>query len=147
MALTLAPGIMADTFVQLKSCGQGRDECVVYWTGPRDVPGAVDGVVQPVHQAGPDWYEVESAWITSFFLGLRRTGRTARAQVHSHPTLAWHSCTDDRHPLAPSPGFYSLVLPRFAAGPVGLDGAYLAEVGSDGIWLERSPGAEIWEGR
>src|SRR5216683_6481877 len=55
MALTLAPGIMANTFAQLRSCGQGRSECVVYWTGPRSVPGAVDSVVQPVHQAGPDW--------------------------------------------------------------------------------------------
>jgi hypothetical protein len=145
MALTLAPGIMKDTFTQLRSCGQGRDECVVYWTGPREVPGAVDGVIQPVHHAGPDWYEIEPAWITSFFLELRRTRRTARAQVHSHPTFAWHSCTDDRYPLAPSPGFCSLVLPRFAAGPVGLNDAYLAEVGADGTWLERSPDAEIRE--
>jgi hypothetical protein len=145
MALTLASGITASTFAQLRSCGQGRNECVVYWTGPRSVPGAVDGVIQPVHQAGPDWYEIEPAWITSFFLELRRTGRTARAQVHSHPKLAWHSCTDDRYPLAPSPGFYSLVLPRFAAGPFGLDDAYLAEFGADGAWLERSPDTEIRE--
>lgn len=147
MALTLAPGIMTDTFAQLRSCGQGRDECVVYWTGPRRVPGAVDGVVQPAHRAGPDWYEVESAWITGFFLELRRAGRTTRAQVHSHPTVAWHSCTDDLYSLAPSPGFYSLVLPGFATGPVGLSGAYLAEVGSDGTWLERDADAEIREGR
>jgi hypothetical protein len=143
MALTLASGIMANTFAQLRSCGQGRNECVVYWTGPRGVPGAVDGVVQPVHQAGPDWYEIEPAWITSFFLELRRTGQTAKAQVHSHPTYAWHSSTDDRYPLAVSPGFYSLVLPHFATGPVGLDDAYLAEVGVNGAWLERSLDAEI----
>jgi len=147
MALTLAPGIMASTFAQLRSCGQGRDECVVYWTGPRKAPGAVDSVIKPEHQAGPDWYEIEPAWMTSFFLELRRTGRTARAQVHSHPTSARHSCTDDRYPLAPSPGFYSLVLPSFADGPIGLDDAYLAEVGADGTWLERNPDTEIREAR
>jgi hypothetical protein len=86
MALALAPDIMANTFAQLRTCGQGRDECVVYWTGLRNVPGAVDGIIHPAHRAGPDWYEIESAWITSFFLELRRTGRTARAQVHTHPT-------------------------------------------------------------
>jgi hypothetical protein len=145
MALTLASGMIASTFAQLRNCGQGRNECVVYWTGPREVPGAVDGVILPEHQAGPEWYEIEPSRITSFFLELRRAGRTARAQVHSHPTLAWHSCTDDRYPLAPSPGFYSLVVPRFAAGPVGLDDAYLAEVGADGTWLERNPKAEIRE--
>jgi len=143
MALMLAPGIMASTFAQLRICGRGQDECVVYWTGPREVPGAVDGVVQPVHGAGPGWYEVEPAWITSFFLELRRTRRTARAQVHSHPTQAWHSCTDDQYPLTPSPGFYSLVVPRFGAGPVGLNGAYLGELGADGTWVERKPDAEI----
>jgi len=147
MALMLAPGIMASTFAQLRKCGQGQKECVVYWTGPRDVPGAVDGVILPEHEAGPEWYEIDSAWITSFFLELRRAGRTARAQVHSHPTLAWHSCTDDRYSMAPSPGFYSLVVPCFAAGPVGLDMAYLAEVGADGTWLERNPEAEIREAR
>ena len=147
MALTLAPGMMASTFAQLRNCGRGRNECVVYWTGPREVPGAVDGVILPRHEAGPEWYEIDSAWITSFFLELRRAGRTARAQVHSHPTLAWHSCSDDRYPLAPSPGFYSLVVPRLAAGPVGLGDAYLAEVGADGTWLERNPEAEIREAR
>lgn len=147
MALTLAPGIMANTFAQLRKCGRGRDECVVYWTGPRSTPGAVDGVIQPTHQAGAEWYEIEPDWITSFFLELRSAGRTARAQVHSHPALAWHSCTDDRYPLAPSPGFYSLVLPRFALGHVGLNDAYLAEVGADGTWLERKADVDIREAR
>ena len=59
MALTLARGILAGTFRQFRDCGQGRDECVVYWTGRRDTPGAVDDAVIPVHRAGPDWYETD----------------------------------------------------------------------------------------
>ncbi len=145
MALMLVPGIIASTFAHLRSCGQDRDECVVYWTGPRDIPGAVYGMVQPAHQAGPDWYEIDSAWITGFFLDLRHTGRTARAQVHTHPASAWHSCTDDLYSLAPSPGFYSLVLPRFAVGSRELGDAYLAEHQADGTWLERHPDTEIRE--
>ena len=112
---------------------------------PPGSSGAVDGVALPVHRAGPDWYEIESAWITSFFLELHRTQRTAKAQVHSHPTYAWHSCTDDQYPLASSPGFYSLVVSRLGTGPIGLEGVYLAEVGADGSWLERKPDAEIRE--
>ena len=139
----LDSGILAGTFAQLRSCGQSRDECVVYWTGPREVPGAVDEVVRPAHRAGPDWYEVEPDWITSFFLELRRERRTARAQVHSHPMRAWHSCTDDQYPLASSPGFYSLVVPNFGNGPAGLDGVYLVELRADGTWVEREPDAEI----
>jgi hypothetical protein len=145
MALMLARGIMASTFGQFRSCGQGRDECVAYWTGLRDTPGAVDDAVLPRHRAGSDWYETDSAWVTSFFLELRRDGRTARAQVHTHPSAALHSCTDDRYPLASSPGFHSLVIPRLGTGPIGLDDAYLAVVGPDGAWVERDPSAEIWE--
>jgi hypothetical protein len=145
MALTLARGIVASTFGKFRRCGQGRDECVIYWTGPRETPGAVDDAVLPRHRAGSDWYETDPAWVTSFFLELRRNGRTARAQVHTHPTAAWHSCIDDRYPLAPSPGFCSLVIPRFGTGPVGLDDSYLAIVGSDGAWVERDPGTEILE--
>ena len=145
MALTLARGVMADTFRQFRSCGQGRDECVVYWTGPWSIPGAVDDAVLPRHQAGSNWYETDPAWVTSFFLELRRDGRTARAQVHTHPVTAGHSLADDRFPLAPSPGFHSLVIPRFGTGLVGLHGAYLAVVGPDGAWAERDPCTEIRE--
>jgi hypothetical protein len=34
------------------------------------------------------------------------------------------------------PGFLSLVVPNLAMGPVGFDGAYLAEIGEDGRWRE-----------
>jgi hypothetical protein len=145
VALTLARGIMASTFEQFRCCGQGHDECVVYWTGPRDIPGAVDGFVLPGHQAGPDWYETDPAWVTSFFLELRRDGRMARAQVHTHPALAGHSHVDDDHALVARPDFHSLVIPHFAAGPVGLDDAYLAIVTPDGAWAKCNASNEIRE--
>jgi hypothetical protein len=145
MALTLARGILTATFRQLRDCGQGRDECVVYWTGPRDTSGAVDDAVIPVHRAGPDWYETDPAWVTSFFLELRCDRRMVRAQVHTHPGIASHSDTDDRYPLAPNPGFHSLVIPRFGIGPVRLNDAYLVVLEDDGTWAERDPIAEIKE--
>lgn len=145
MALTLARGILAGTFGQFRDCGQGRDECVVYWTGRRDAPGTVDGAVIPEHRAGPDWYETDPEWLTSFFVELRCDGRTVRAQVHTHPGTASHSGTDDRYPLAPNPGFHSLVIPRFGTGPVRLNDAYLAVLGDDGTWAERDPDIEIKE--
>ncbi len=146
MTVTLAPGVMETTFKLLRKCGQGRDECVVYWTGPQGFLGAVDDVVQPRHRSSPEWYEIDPAWITEFFLGLRSSRRTARAQVHTHPGMASHSLTDDCYPLAPSPGFLSLVLPDFATGPVGLRSAYLVEMRPDGTWAEVAPRSAIKEG-
>ena len=52
---------------------------------------------------------------------------------------------DDRYPLAPSPGFHSLVIPRFGIGAVSLNDAYLAVLEDDGTWAERDPDTEIKE--
>jgi hypothetical protein len=145
MTLTLTPGILAGTFGRLRDCGQGRDECVVYWTGPRESMGAVDDVLVPVHQAGPDWYKTDPQWVNNLFLQLRRDRRAVRAQIHTHPRAASHSATDDRYPVAPSPGFCSLVIPCFGTGPVSLAGAYLAVLQDDCTWAELDPSTEIKE--
>src|SRR4051812_9313461 len=113
--LSVERHVLGRTFESLRACGRNRDECVVYWTGPIDQSGAVDDVVQPKHSAGRGWYEIDGAWITEFFMDLRATRRTARAQVHTHPgAFVDHSTTDDCYPLAPGEGFVSIVVPHFA---------------------------------
>jgi hypothetical protein len=126
--------MLAESFAHFRRCGANRRECVVYWTGPRDEPGVVDRVEHPPHQATRASYEVDSAWVTSFFLRLRQEQRTARIQLHTHPGEAGHSETDDRFSLVPAPGFLSLVLPKFGAGPPSLDAAFLAEMTAAGDW-------------
>jgi hypothetical protein len=138
--LTVAAGVLEDTFEALRRCGAGVHECVVYWLGLIDQPGSIDEVVQPTHRAGPTWYRIDDAWITPFFISLRTTRRTIRGQVHTHPAKGVrHSPVDDAFPIAPGEGFVSIVLPSFARGPVGLDGAYSAIQGSDGTWREHDP--------
>jgi hypothetical protein len=137
--LNLARGILPATFAELRRCGAGGRECVVYWVGPIDRSGAVERVVHPPHDAGPEYYNVDAAWVTSFFLHLRSTRDTTRAQVHTHPgNSVRHSPADDRFALAPSIGFVSLVLPHFAMGSVTLEGSYAALVEPDG-WTEKPP--------
>jgi hypothetical protein len=102
-------------------------------------------VLVPIHQAGPDWYETDPRWLTNFFLELRRDRRAVRAQVHTHPRDASHSPTDDRYPVAPSPGLCSLVIPRFGTGSVSLARAYLAVLQDDGSWAEHDPRTTITE--
>jgi hypothetical protein len=136
--LQAAPGVLAQTFGYFRRCGQGRRECVVYWTGPLSQPGLVDLVVHPVHVATPFGYQVDSSWVTAFFVQLYEERRSARVQVHTHPGAAWHSNTDDRFALAPAPGFLSLVIPDYGTGPVTLDNAYLTEMNHAGEWAERS---------
>jgi hypothetical protein len=94
-----------------------------------------------VHRSTAFGYEVESAWVTSFFLGLRRDHRAARLQAHTHPGRAGHSDTDDRFALVPAEGFISLVIPHFGLGAVTLERAVLVRMNEAGEWRPRP----LWE--
>jgi hypothetical protein len=52
---------------------------------------------------------------------LFRHGLTLIAQLHSHPTEAYHSETDDMFPIVTTVGGLSLVIPDFASRPFSLE--------------------------
>jgi hypothetical protein len=52
---------------------------------------------------------------------LHRNRLRLIAQIHSHPTEAYHSETDDRYAIATALGSLSIVIPDFAVRPFGLD--------------------------
>jgi hypothetical protein len=142
-ALRLSRAVLDSSFRQLRECGAGRAECVLYWCASASQPGLLTRVVHPVHHAGPSGYEVDSAWVTRFFLELRRNQEAVKVQVHTHPREAGHSATDDRFSLVPAAGFLSLVIPDFGAGPAGLAGAALVRMQPDGTWAPADPGEEF----
>ena len=123
----------------LREHGGGKAECVVYLAGPLDAGGIVDDVLHPEHTAKAGFYEVDNGWLHQTWLDLARRGREIRMQVHTHKFDAFHSATDDQYPVVNTAGFLSLVLPRFATGPVGLEGAYLTQLEPDGLWSELNP--------
>jgi len=133
-ALTVAPPILAETIECLARCGDGRHECVVYWCAAWQDPRRVHRVVHPRHTARAFGYEVDSAWVTAFFLDLRAREQTVVAQVHTHPREASHSQVDDTYALAPATGILSLVIPDFALAGDGLDRAHLMVMRADGSW-------------
>ena len=138
-ALRLPRPVLESSFRQLRECGAGRAECVLYWCASFDQPDLLTRAVHPVHRAGRGGYEIDPDWITPFFLGLRRTRETVRIQVHTHPRQAGHSRTDDQYALAPAVGFLSLVIPDFTAGPAGFAGAVLVQMQLDGTWRSADP--------
>jgi hypothetical protein len=69
-------------------------------------------------------------------LRLRKENLGIRVQVHTHPGPAFHSAVDDTYPIIHTPGFLSLVIPNFALGTVGFDGAFLTEIQPDGRWRQ-----------
>lgn len=135
--------VLRDTFAVLRRCGGGWRECQVLWTAPWANPDTVTTVIHPLHRAHGDGFELDGAWLTTFWQHLVAEGHGVRVQVHTHPGRAFHSATDDAWPIVHTPGFLSLVIPRFALGTPGLDGAYLVEVGPDGRWREVSPAERL----
>lgn len=119
--------LLADTFAIFRGCGGAWRECVVYWLGPAGEPGIVDEVVHPRHTSGGGGYQIDDAWLTAFWFDIARRHKSVRVQVHTHPADAFHSSTDGHWALIHTRGFLSLVIPDYAMGPLGTDGAYLAE--------------------
>jgi hypothetical protein len=134
----LPRSILDDSFCHFRQCGAGCRECLTLWVGPWVTPGVVTKVVHPQHAASLGSFIVDDDWLSNFWLWLADENLGIRLQVHTHPTVAFHSPIDDEHPIIRSPGFLSLVIPDFAFGPVGFDGAYLTEIQPDGRWKQVS---------
>lgn len=125
-----------DTFARLRSCGSGRRECQALWVSSWSEPDLVLRVVHPEHSASAVGFQQDDRWLTAFWNELAERNEGVRVQVHTHPGAAYHSATDDRFPMLSTPGFLSLVIPRFALGPVGFDQAFLARIDEQGAWRE-----------
>jgi hypothetical protein len=135
--------VLERAFEHLRDCGKGRRECVVYLTGPADEPRRIDGVMHPEHSASLGGYEVEGRALGELSATLLAKRRSVRAQMHTHPGSAYHSSVDDTGALLGTPGYLSIVIPNFAAGPVGLDGAFMAERTDDGTWAAVAPSSRL----
>ncbi len=136
MILLVPQRVLDETFGFFRWCGGGRRECQVVWTSNWRSPEFIAAADHPAHQAHAGGFTVADTWINEFWLKLAATGMGIRVQVHTHPGTAFHSATDDMYPIIHTPGFLSLVIPKFALGKVGFAGAFLTEIGCDGQWHE-----------
>lgn len=138
MPLRLPEALLAETFAALRHCGAGRRECQVLWVGPWSRPDRLTELVHPRHSASAVGFQMDENWLNRFWLDLAARDQGVRVQIHTHPGAAYHSSIDDAFPLVRTPGFLSLVIPRFAQGPVGLEEAYLTRIEPDGSWRQQS---------
>ncbi|MGH2361695.1 MAG: hypothetical protein ACRDGM_14280 [bacterium] len=135
-SVTIATQLLEETYQRLRSCGQRRRECHLYWIASWQNPSRIVRTAHPVHTATAVSVEIDMAWMNAFFLELADRSECIRVQVHSHPGGAFHSGTDDRWPAIHLPGFLSLVIPDFATGEPDLSGAFLAAYDALGAWNE-----------
>jgi hypothetical protein len=122
--------IVRQTDAQLRLVGRTQSECFVLWSGVQQ-----DNTFQirTVHVPRQTAYRfpnglcvrVEGEELHRLNVWLFEHGEQLAVQVHSHPTDAYHSETDDTYPIVTVRGGLSLVVPDFGhAGLLGSGVAY-----------------------
>ena len=127
----------------LRSMGERGHEGLALWAGRPDgevftvinllIPRqtatrTLDGVCASVD--AEEMYRINAEL---FQAGLRLI-----AQIHSHPTDAYHSDTDDENALVRTVGCLSLVVPDFAMRPFSLADTAVYRLDRNGTWQELS---------
>lgn len=127
----------------LREIGESDVEGLVLWAGTRrDAMFEVEAVLRPAQRCvsgenglcvlvdGPELHRI-NVW-------LYRERMQLVAQVHTHPTVAYHSDTDDAIPIVTTVGGLSLVVPDFARGASRLDTYAAFRLDELGMWKELS---------
>ena len=63
-------------------------------------------------------YAVDGEELHRINVWLYENKMSLMAQIHSHPSRAYHSSTDDAYPIVATIGGVSIVVPNFAFGPL-----------------------------
>jgi Prokaryotic homologs of the JAB domain len=138
-----------ETDVQLRAAGREQVERFVLWSG---VVNANTFHAQTAHVPRQTAYRleeglcvrVEGEELHRLNVWLFERGEQLAVQVHSHPTEAYHSETDDTYPIVTIRGGLSLVVPHFGRTGVRGPGTALYRLGASG-WdeLETSVAQEL----
>lgn len=114
--------VLEPTVAALRSAGLRGEEAFVVWAGVVEDDTAVRFtrclVPEQTPSRTPDGLlvTVGAAALNTINRDCHSAGELMAGQVHTHPTLAYHSGTDDHYPLVTLLGALSVVLPDFAAG-------------------------------
>lgn len=123
--LNVPKQIALDGHKFLRLMGQKGSEGLVLWVGviDHDTFDVTDLVVPKQKGVISDdgvCVIVETTELRRLNIALYESKKELIAQLHSHPTEAYHSDTDDEYPIVTTMGGLSLVAPDFAARPFDL---------------------------
>jgi hypothetical protein len=82
---------------------------------------------------------VDSQELHRINVWLYENSMTLIAQLHSHPTEAYHSDTDDAYPIATTVGSLSIVVPNYARQPFSLAASAVYRLIPQRGWVFMSP--------
>ena len=118
--LLLADAAVAVTQTELRLLGGGTREAFAVWAGRSLGESAFISLVISI-ECPADRYRlaVPSDSRAEVAALLHREKLLAFADLHTHPEEAFLSAADRAEPFSSRPGFYSVVIPRFASGTPG----------------------------
>ncbi len=112
--------------VHLRRVGRAKFEGFALWAGTRggDIFSVHDALIPAQNGIKAEsgvCVRVESNELHRINVWLYEHGYSVIAQLHSHPTEAYHSDTDDTFPIVTTVGGVSIVVPDFAQRPFELE--------------------------
>ncbi len=127
----------------LRKAGDSRNEHFVLWSGVIDEDRFLARTFHSPRQTAYQFegglcVRVEGDELNRLNRWLYEHGERLAVQIHSHPTEAFHSDTDDAYPMVTTLGGLSLVVPDFCRYGVRGPDTALFRLALDG-WREVSP--------
>jgi hypothetical protein len=114
--------VVVGTQEDLREIGQDGNEGFALWIGNVvDRIAYVKGVLlppqTPIKNEDGVGYLLDSSTLFAINQFLAKRQMRLIAQIHTHPTEAYHSAMDDKYAIVTVEGGFSLVIPDFARGP------------------------------
>ena len=114
--------VVRSTLGALQRCGKQGAEGLVLWLGQIEgeaahISQAIMPPQEPIRNESGVGYFVDGKILFELNQALAETGLRLIAQVHSHPSEAYHSAADDRYAIVTAEGGLSLVVPNFGWAP------------------------------
>lgn len=125
----------------LQAVGRRGYEGMALWVGKRqDSVFVVEETIIPKQQGHKTpsgvYVEVGGEELHRINVWLYDHDMELIAQLHSHPTDAYHSSTDDEFPIATTIGSISIVLPNYAVDPFAVKNCAVYRLSEENIWEE-----------
>lgn len=113
-------GVLDETIAFLRDVGKSHCEGFALWTGVREQATVFrfrSALIPAQHATATHrglLVTVDGEALFEINKMAHERGEIVAAQVHTHPTSAFHSGTDDHYPLVTLVGGLSIVIPDFA---------------------------------
>lgn len=139
--LQVSSQVLLGGYEFMRSAGRMRLEGLVLWAGKQDeqvfmVTELIVPKQKGLRTADGVCAVVEANELARLNMHLYRSRLELVAQVHTHPTEAYHSSTDDEYAIATTIGCFSIVVPNFAIVNYSLSECAVYRLNAAGAWLE-----------